>query len=118
MENPIRNRVRKSNLELSALLSRARGALVGRQDFAGDEVKAISESVGQMAPIVADAAGLRATNLELDAELKAYAEHLEELQNTLENVRFMLIARQARLEAARSHLGIVKLWAGALDQTR
>jgi hypothetical protein len=118
MENPIRDRVRNLNSELRALLSRARDALVGRQDFAGDEIKAISESVGQMAPIVANAVDLRATNLELDAELNLYAKNLEELQNTLEKVRFMLIARHAHLEAARGHLETVHRWAAALDQTR
>jgi hypothetical protein len=40
------------------------------------------------------------------------------LQGTLEQVRFMLLARQTQLAAARSHLETVGLWAKTLNQTR
>jgi hypothetical protein len=118
MEQPMRERIREANVKLRSLLSRARNALAGRQSFTSENIKAISEPIEQMAPIVSQAASLRAFDLNMDADLKEYAENLGELQNTLEQVRFMLLARQAHLETSRSHLETVNLWATTLKQTR
>jgi hypothetical protein len=71
-----------------------------------------------MEPIVSHAADLRAKDAELDADLKAYTRTLKELQTTLEQVRFMLLARQAHVAATRGHLETVNLWATAFKQTR
>jgi hypothetical protein len=118
MENSAQDRVREATTNLRALLGRARESLVGRADFSVQDVRAISGRLGLMEPIVSEAGDLRAKDSDLDAELKIYAETLKELQGTLEQVRFMLLARQTQLAAARSHLETVGLWAKTLNQTR
>lgn len=118
MENSIRDRVREAEAKLRSLLVRARDALAGRQDFTVKDIRSISERLGQMDPIVAQAADLRAKDVQLDADFRTYAETLKQLETTLEQVRFMLLARQAHLNAARSHLETVNLWATAFKQTR
>jgi hypothetical protein len=118
MEDSIRDQIREAEAKLGNLLSRAREALAGRQDFNVHDIRSISERLGQMAPIVAQAAALRAKDTQLDTDFKAYAETLKQLDVTLEQVRFMFLARQAQLAAARSHLETVNLWATAFKQTR
>jgi hypothetical protein len=118
MENSIRDRVRDAEVKLRNLLARARDALAGRQDFTVTDIRSISERLGQMEPIVAQAAELRAQDARLDDDFKTYAETLKQLETTLEQVRFMYLARQAHLTAARTHLETVNLWATAYKQTR
>ena len=71
-----------------------------------------------MAPVVAHAAELRAAGIALPAELQEYADNLSALRNALEQLRFMLLARQTSLQASRSHVETVNLWATRLNQTR
>lgn len=118
MENSARDCVREAVEALRELLLQAREALAGRQDFAVAEIRAISKRLGQMEPIVSRARELRANDPELDSNLKTYAEILRELQTALEQVRFMLLAKQAQLGATRGHLETVNLWATAYTQTR
>jgi len=117
-ENPTRDQVRRTNLKLREILSRARGALTGREDFTVKDIRAISEPLNEMEQIVFRAADFRAADVELDAELNNYALNLKELQTSLEQVRFMLLARQTHLAAAQGHLERITLWAAALKQTQ
>jgi hypothetical protein len=118
MEKSNQDRVREAEAKIRFLLFRAREALAGRRDFTVKEIRDISERLGQMEPIVSNATDLRAADTGLDADLKTYAGTLRELQTTLEQVRFMLLARVAHVDAARSHLKTVNLWATAFKQTR
>jgi signal transduction histidine kinase len=118
MEHPIHARVRAANVKIRTILSRARNALAGRQDFTAENIQEISQPLTEMAPIVSQATDLRAVDPRLDVDLKEYAENLGDLQNTLEHVRFMLLARQTHMEASRSHLETVNLWATTFKQTR
>jgi len=111
-------RVRGANAAVRALLGRAREALAGRCDFSIQEVRAIAEPVAQMAPIIEQRQHLRTIEPDLDGQLEAYAATLGELQTTLEQVRFMLLARRAQMAATRAHLQTFGLWAAALRQTR
>jgi len=117
-ENPVRDQVRRANLRLRDILLRARDALAGRQNFTVQEIRALSGPLAEMRQIVSRAAELRAADAELAVELNHYAVTLEELQTSLERVRFMLVARQTHLAAAQGNLERVALWAGALKQTQ
>jgi hypothetical protein len=117
-ENPIRERVRQANSKLEESLSRARGALAGRGNFTVHDIRAASEPLAEVEQIVSRAASLRASDFELDAELKNYTLNLKELHKTLEKVQFMLLARQEHLSRARGHIERVSLWAAALKQTQ
>jgi len=116
MKTSIEKQIQEVNAALGALLSTAREALAGRKDFTSEDIKAISEPLGQMTPIVSRASELRA--VASDADLKTYTRTLEELQITLEQVRFMLLARRTHLEISRSHLNTFNLWAKTFEQTR
>jgi hypothetical protein len=117
-KNTLRDRVQSANLRLREILSRAREALEGRQDFTIQEIRALSEPLREMREIVSRSSDLRTADAELDADLKRYGATLEELQTSLEQVRFMLIARKAHLSAAHGHIERVALWTEALKQTQ
>ena len=117
-EIALRGRVQNANLRLREVLSRARGALEGRQDFTVQEIRELSEPLREMREIVSRSAELRAADAEMDSELASYSETLKELQTSLEQVRFMLIARKAHLSAAHGHIERITLWTEALKQTQ
>jgi hypothetical protein len=118
MAEPILTIVRGANVKLRGLVQRTRDALAGRYNFNVDDVRAIAEPVSQMAPFIEDAKYLRTLQPELDGELEAYAGNLGEMQVALEQMRFMLLARLAQMEAMRGHVETVGLWAAALRQTQ
>jgi hypothetical protein len=117
-KDDLRDRVQSANSRVQEILSRARGALEGREDFTAQEIRALSEPLREMREIVSRSADLRATDAALDAELDRYGATLEELQTNLEQVRFMLLARKAHLSATHGHIERVTLWTEALKQTR
>lgn len=117
-DNPLRERVRQANSKLAETLSRARVALEGRGNFTVHDIRGAAESLIEMEQIVSRASELRASDRELDAEIKDYALNLKELRTALEKVQFMLLARQEHLARARGHIERVSLWAEALKQTR
>jgi hypothetical protein len=118
MKSSIQEQIQEANTLLGALLFHAREALCGREDFTFESIQAISLPLKQMAPLVARAAEMRAEGSELTKDLEEYAETLSVLQATLEQVQFMLLARQTSLEASRSHAETMNLWATRLNQTR
>lgn len=100
------------------MISRMREALAGRQNFQPEDVRELSEPVAEMEPILAEAKRLRTLQPDLDGELEAYTGNLGEAQKALEQLRFMLLARRANLDAMRSHIETVGYWAAAYRQTR
>ena len=71
-----------------------------------------------MAPIVAEAVELRRVRPDLAGQLDLYKSNLGDLQTKLEQIRIMLLARQASLEAGRSQMCAVSQWMAAFRQTR
>jgi hypothetical protein len=118
MGEPIYKRVQESNLKIRSILSCAENALAGRQDITAENIREMSQTLAEMGTIIAEAGELRAMDTRLDAGLKEYAGNLLDLQTALDQVRFMLLARQTKLEASRHHLESVNLWATAFQQTR
>lgn len=109
---------RDANAKVRKLLARAREALAGKRKFRVEDVREIAKPVAAMAPIIEERQHLRTLEPDLDGQLEAYAATLGELKTTLEQVRFMLLARRAHLEATRAHLETFGLWAATLRQTR
>jgi len=118
MKDSIVEYVRNVNEKLRALIARTRDSLGGRGNFDVEDVRAIAEPVGQMQTIVTDAAQLRTIHPDLDGELEAYAGNLGEMQVALDQMRFMLIARRAHIEAMRSHLETLGMWTAAVRLTQ
>jgi hypothetical protein len=106
------------NASLSGLLAEARRALRGECDFGVEDVRKIRGPVEEMAPIMAQSAEMRRFQPELAGQLDLYKSQLGELQTTLGQIRVMLLARQASLEAGRAQLSAVSQWMGAFRQTR
>ncbi len=111
-------RIRDANSQLGGILIQARDALAGRQDVTPETLRDISQRLTELAPVLLQAVALRSTDIALDSGLQKYAQNLADLQSALEQVQFMLLARQTRLEASRCHLETVNLWATAFQQTR
>jgi hypothetical protein len=118
MDSSILRHVRGANSRLRALVRVTRDSLAGRRNFGVEDVRAIAEPVSQMAPLIEEAQSLRTLEPELDGELEAYAGNLGEMQEALEQMRFMLLARRAQMDAMRGHLATVRLWADTLRQTQ
>jgi hypothetical protein len=106
------------NASLAGLLAEARRALRGECDFGFEDVRKIRGPVEEMAPIMAGSTELLRMQPELDGQLELYKSQLGDLQITLGQIRVMLLARQASLEAGRAQLSAVSQWMGAFRQTR
>jgi len=117
MEALPRDQVCDVNGRLRAAMERGRNALAGRQNFTAEDVRALLEIVGQMAPIVANMSKLRSVP-QIESELFAYKQNLIELREITENLRFMLVARRTRLASKLAHIKAVGSWTTALNQTR
>jgi hypothetical protein len=111
-------KVRGSNAKLEFLLGRTRDALAGRTNFGVEDLRAISEPLRAMEPIVRESARLRGRQPELDGELKSYTSNLQQLQVLLERVHLMLIANLANVQEKRKHLATLGMWVAAWQQTQ
>jgi hypothetical protein len=118
MSTAIRQTLLRVNACLAGLLEEARRALRGESNFGVEEVRKIRQPVEEMAPIVAQSAELRRLQPELAGQLDLYKSQLGDLQTTLAQIRMMLLARQASLEAGRAQLAAVSQWMNAFRQTR
>jgi hypothetical protein len=118
MSEAVRITIRRVNARLAGLLEEARSAVRGESNFGVDEVRKLRQPVEEMAQIAAGAAELRRLQPELAGELDLYKSQLGDLQHTLAQIRAMLLARQASLEAGRAQLSAVAHWVNAFRQTR
>ena len=114
----MRQTLLRVNERLGELLEGARRALRGEGNFGVEEVRQLRQPVEELAPIVAGAEELRRVRPELAGELDLYKSNLGDLQTTLVQIRIMLLARQASLEAGRAQLCAVSQWVTAFRQTR
>jgi len=110
--------LRRVNASLAGLLTEARRAVHGECDFCVEDVRKIRGPVEEMAPIMTESAELLRRQPELEEGLELYRSQLGDLQTTLGQIRVMLLARQASLEAGRAQLSAVSQWMGAFRQTR
>jgi hypothetical protein len=118
MHKAVRQTLIRVNASVAGLLAEARRAVRGECDFGVEDVRKIRGPVEEMAPIMAEATELLRMQPELDGQLELYKSQLGDLQTTLGQIRVMLLARQASLEAGRAQLSAVSQWMGAFRQTR
>ncbi|HKM65573.1 MAG TPA: hypothetical protein VJX70_00275 [Candidatus Acidoferrum sp.] len=110
--------LKRVNACLAVLLEEARRALRGEGEFGVAEVRKIREPLEEMAPLLAKSAELRRLQPELNGQLDLYKSQLGDLQSTVVQIRLMLLARQASLEAGRVQVSAVSRWVTAFRQTR
>ena len=118
MTLPLEDRIADANTRLRSLLDETTRALSGQGDFGVDQVRAFSQVISEMAPILERAAELRALHPELTAPLDLYRSQLGELHIALQHVHMMLLARRSELGAHHAQVDAVSQWANALSSTR
>jgi len=118
MENSTRKQIHEANALLRTFLNQAREALGGRQSLNLETLRTIAAPLEKMGPISSQSEALCMADARLTADFKEYAENLKKLQTTLEQVHFMLLARQTSLQSSRTHVETLNLWATRLNQTR
>lgn len=118
MYEAMRQTLFRANASLTGYLADARRALRGECDFGAEDVRRIRGPVEEMAPVMEHSNELLRLQPELAGQLELYKSQLGDLQTTLGQIRLMLLARQASLEAGRAQLSAVSQWMGALRQTR
>ena len=114
----LREKIASINGRLAALLCETKQALRGERDFGPEQIRALRDPVTEMDPIMSGSKELRVLQPELEGELDLYKSQIGDLQDTLEKVRVMLLARQAQMLTSRSRLNAVNHWANTLGQTR
>ncbi len=114
----LRQTIERVNARLAALIEAARRALRGEGEFNVESVRQLRKPVEEMAPIVGQSADLRQAQPEIIGQLEQYKSHLGELQTTLNQLRVMLLGRQASLCSDQTHVSAVSRWASTLRQTR
>ena len=118
MYEGMRQTLLRVNASVTGYLADARRALRGECDFGVEDVRKIRGPVEEMAPVLAHSTELLRLQPELAGQLDLYKSQLAELQTNLGQIRVMLLARQASLEAGRAQLSAVSHWMGAYRQTR
>lgn len=118
MEDATVRRVRQANELLQLFLRRIGEALSGRGNFTVEDVRSIAGPVRAMAPLVSSSEPLCAARPELQQEFEAYARNLTAMDQALDRVRCVLLARRTQIEAQCGHLETVRLWADAWRQTQ
>lgn len=114
----MRQTLLRVNTTLAGYLEEARRAVRGECEFSVEEVRRIRGPVDEMGPVMANSAELLRMQPELAGQLDLYKSQLGDLQTTLGQIRVMLLARQASLEAGRAQLSAVSQWMRAFRQTR
>ena len=118
MYEAMRQTLLRVNASLAGYLAGARSALRGECNFNVEDVRKIRRPVDEMGPVLPHSTELLRMQPELAGQLDLYKSQLGELQTTLGQIRVMLLARQASLEAGRAQLSAVSQWMGAFRQTR
>jgi len=110
--------VKRVNATLRRLLDQTRACLRGEHVFGVDEIRQLQQPIQEMEPIVNGVEPAKRNELALGEHLDEYKCHIKELQTTLEQIRIMLLARHASLQASRSQLATIHQWFEAFQQTR
>jgi len=110
--------IKGTNSRIALLLEQARASLRGERDFGVADVRALLEPVGEMDAIVAQSSELRLLHPEAAVQLDLYKFQLRDLQTILQQIRMMLLTRQAGLNASQNNLTAVSRWTSAFNQTR
>lgn len=113
MPGDLREKIAAVNARIGALVEDCRGALRGERNFGSEQLRALSEPISEMAPIMARAKELTALQPDIEGVLDIYKQNLRELHTVLEQVRMMLIVRRGQMDEASKHLHAVSGWAAA-----
>lgn len=117
MERAKHKRFFAANQELRDLLRRAEGLASWSDTASEEELKAIWHRLLDLAPEVEEGSGCEMLDALLQEEIAAYVKNLRALQQAVETIRCVMLARHAQPQAARLHLHGLEGWVHAYHQT-
>lgn len=117
MENNQHARFLAANQELRGFLRRVENLANGTGTITDVDLKALSQRLTYLAPEVGDASRSETLDAGLRSEVAEYVKNLRALQEALEKVRCIMLARKDQLEGAKRHLVGLQGWVTAYSQT-
>jgi hypothetical protein len=117
MENSKHARFTSANQELSEFLRRVDGLAAGTESITEGDLQALSNRLSVLAPEVGDASRGSTLDSALQDQIAIYVKNLRALQEALEKVRCVMIARKLQLEGSKRHLHALQGWVNAYNQT-
>jgi hypothetical protein len=117
MERLMHKRFFAANQELRGFLRRAEGLAIWSDTVSEEELKTIWHRMLELAPEVKDASACDTLDAELQEEIAAYVKNLKALQQAVETIRCVMLARRAVLDSTRRHLDGLQGWVHAYQQT-
>jgi hypothetical protein len=109
--------LRTVNREVRNFLGRIDGLVRGTTEIGAGELRAIRRLLEAMGPDVQEASRYSSVDALLQAQLEAYADNLRRLEASLNQVRCVMLARRARMDAAQRHVDGIRGWINAYRQT-
>jgi uncharacterized protein with von Willebrand factor type A (vWA) domain len=105
------------NLEVNRFRERVDRLIHGTADLGAPELRRLRRLLESMAPDVREAIATESIDRDLRAELDVYAENLKALDASLQQVRCVMLSRQAHMAAANCHVSGMRGWLNAYRQT-
>jgi len=106
-----------ANQELRAFLSRAENVVQGTGDIGAEDLRALGQLLDRMAPEMAEDPRKVPGDAIVQEEVQRYVSNLRSVQVSLEQIRCVMLARLAALDATRRHVEGFHDWANAYQQT-
>ena len=111
------DRFLSANRELRNFLEKVDALVHGTSDVGPGELRAIGRLLETLAPEIVEASPAVSADAALHAQIQEYIRNLQALQASLEQVRCVMFARLAQIEAARQHMAGLHGWSHAYRQT-
>ncbi len=111
------DRFLSANRELRVFLERVEALVHGTGDIGADELRALGRLLEAVAPEIGKASRDGSTDAVVQAQIEEYIGNLRALQACLEQVRCVMFARLAHIDAARQHINGLQGWVNAYRQT-
>jgi len=118
MIEPLSAKLDRVNQTLRPLIADSRLALKDEREFGVEMVRALAAVVGEMDPIMSNAAQFRIEHPGLAKDLDDYVDQAIELRSLLEQLRIMLLLKRLTLHKKSTHMQTVSRWAATLQSTR
>ena len=106
-----------ANDELRGFLHRVDGLVGGTESVTEGDLRSVSQRIANLAPEVGDASRGASLDRQLQQEIAEYVRNLRALQDALERVRCVMLARKVQIESAKRHVEGVKGWVDAYTHT-
>jgi hypothetical protein len=111
------DRLISANRELRSFLERVDELVHGTCNIDAEQLHAVSCLLESMSPEIGETSPAVPIDSGLHTQVQEYISNLRALQASLEQVRCVMFARLAQIDAARQHMNGLQSWANAYRQT-